>query len=118
LNSIQTTALNKAISILNALPVQFAVQVGTKVHGNLKVAKPVRAGKRSDHATKHGYREKLEAAAIGDVVTFECDTKREAHLLAETIRTQSKGWWGSDAVMIEVKQRDVHVLLVSKGQLA
>ena len=120
MTSIQQHALKRAFNLLAAAGAQYVVLHDGKQYGDLKLprSKTNKSG-RFDHAAKHEYQAKLAAAAVGDVVTFLADSRREGQLLQQTVHMYCIKRWGVDSALVETQKTAdgwlVSALVVSKG---
>jgi hypothetical protein len=118
--SLQQTALHKALQILDAIKVQYAVLHEGSKYGALDVVppKPERTGKRArpafDNIKKFDYENKLIAANPGDILTFEADNYEENCSLRGSIGSFCVRTWGTGAVMTEKVGNTLQVMLIHK----
>ena len=117
MSDIQTAALNRALSILNAIKVPYAVMHNGVKHGTLEVAPDKSAAPRFQNLKKHDYLAKLQAAKVGDVLTFKVDSNAEGESLRGSISAAGIRMFGLGSILTEF-HRDtdgiVQGLIVSK----
>lgn len=117
MSDIQTAALTRALNILNALKVPYAVMHNGTKHGALEVAPAAPAAPRFNNLKKHDYMAKLQAAKVGDVLTFKVDSNAEGESLRGSVISAGTRMFGLGSILTEFHQDTdgiVQVLIVSK----
>ena len=121
--TIQHTALVRALTILNALKLPYAVvdEQGVQ-HGELRIVPPKINSKRGspthNHVEKFDYLRRLAAAQEGDELVFQCDNDKEGESLRGSISSSCLRMFGMGNVITEYHLRTdftVHVLILKKG---
>jgi hypothetical protein len=118
--SLQQTALTKAIQILDAIKLPYAIMDGETKYGTLNVTppKPEKGGKRKspqfNNVAKFDYEKKLQEATPGTIVSFTSDSSKELDSLRGSVGSFSVRRWGTGSVMTEKKGRTLDVLVIHK----
>lgn len=124
--SLQKNALTKAVMILNALKLPYAIMDGDQKLGTLEIAEPkvdapMATKKKSppvhDHLAKHNYKNRMLAAKVGDELTFVCANDAEGESLRGAVSSWCGRAFGYGSTITEYHREadfTVHVLLVTK----
>lgn len=105
MSDLQTTAVNRAVTLLKAAGAQFAILHNDTKYGDLDVVEPrkPRTSLGFEHNKKHQYQAKIDAAQVGDVLTFQCDSEPEAKSLRGSISSYAQKKYGDGATITEYK---------------
>ncbi len=115
---IQIETAKRAAHMLNAVGAQYHIVIGTKVFGapvpgTSKAGKPKKP--QIDWQAKYGFGRKVREASVGDVLTFQADSKSEATKLRTRIATEGFRTRGAGGVTTtqDKTTHKVEVLIVS-----
>lgn len=116
LSEIQQNVLDRAIKMLEALKVDFAIRLqdGT-VLGLLPIAteKTITRPKLNDWRARFpGYIESIKAMQLGDVLTWEAETSEEASAFRACVSSSMTHIFGHKSGITMVKDRSIDVMRV------
>jgi hypothetical protein len=112
--SIQQVAIEKAIKFLTAAKAAFAVQMpdGSFV-GDLVVLTKTRRRKVNNWCLEMpGYIQKIQAMQIGDVLSWEVESRERGEAFRSAASSQGSQLYGKGAFMTTVSENSVEALRV------